>query len=213
MNMRMTVTVMIRGMIVYALFMPALAAEWTESADFRETVTLGQVQGWVEENDIHRQNQEGRTILHEVIRRKPFNADLKVDIVQLLLDSGIDPNVQDELGMTALHWALYNNKLLSNHGDIILLLISSGADINVAAQDGRTPLHWALMDGNDFDIATWMIFAGGDLFREDQSGKIPSDYMTDAPAYYAKLKQLELSGGESSGELSEELSGRVHFGE
>lgn len=53
--------------------------------------------------------------------------------VRLLLDNGVDPNIRNEAGATALMWAVDDLEKTR-------LLLDSGADVNARSDDGRTPL-------------------------------------------------------------------------
>ncbi len=53
--------------------------------------------------------------------------------VRLLLESGADPNVNNESGATALMWAVHDIGKTQ-------LLLDRGADVNARSADGRTPL-------------------------------------------------------------------------
>ena len=55
------------------------------------------------------------------------------DAVRLLLESGADPNVRNEGGVTALMWAVDDLEKTR-------VLLTSGAQVNARSSDGRTPL-------------------------------------------------------------------------
>lgn len=65
-----------------------------------------------------------------------------IDIVDMLLVNGADPNVVNESHETALHFA-------ASYGytQIIGLLLQFGADPNSRDIDGRTPLHVSVLEG------------------------------------------------------------------
>jgi serine/threonine-protein phosphatase 6 regulatory ankyrin repeat subunit B len=54
-------------------------------------------------------------------------------IIEALLFEGIDVNVKDKDGWTALMWATYKC-----HYDIVELLLKSGVDINMKNDNGKT---------------------------------------------------------------------------
>lgn len=64
----------------------------------------------------------------------------KYEIVQLLIEAGVDLNKSSSNGDTALNAACYSGSL-----DVVELLIKNGARINVINQYGSTPLHSAVI--------------------------------------------------------------------
>jgi ankyrin repeat protein len=52
------------------------------------------------------------------------------------LDEGVDPNIVDIRGDTALHWATWNKR-----PECACILLSRGADPNLQNHKGHTPLH------------------------------------------------------------------------
>jgi ankyrin repeat protein len=61
------------------------------------------------------------------------------DIMQVLLDKGVQINAQQQDGCTALWYSAQQDKL-----EAVKILIAHGADLSIASHDGKTP----------FDIAT-----------------------------------------------------------
>ena len=66
-----------------------------------------------------------------------------VPALELMLNSGQDPNARDKNGRTALMFAVINM-----HSTAGKLLIDHGADINAVANDGSTPLMLAASSGD-----------------------------------------------------------------
>jgi len=66
-----------------------------------------------------------------------------INSVKNLIQKGVDVNIQDRSGITALIYACYNKNV-----QIIKLLILSGADINKRDDEGLTPLMNASKHGN-----------------------------------------------------------------
>src|SRR3989441_13019024 len=64
-------------------------------------------------------------------------------LVRTLLSAGADVNAAQVDGMTALHWAVYNDDT-----DTAGLLVRSGADVNAANLYGVPPLAPARTNGN-----------------------------------------------------------------
>lgn len=68
-----------------------------------------------------------------------FNLVKEGDIENLktLIDTGVDVNTKDDNGFTALHYAVYHNKI-----DIVRFLLEKDADVNIVAKQRMeyTPL-------------------------------------------------------------------------
>jgi ankyrin repeat protein len=88
------------------------------------------------------------------------------DIVQVLIDSGVNVNETNEHGFAPLHE--------SRDERITRMLVEAGAQINVRNKVGWTPLHYMLQHGL-VDIACYLISKGGDPFMLNNSGKSPID--------------------------------------
>ncbi len=86
-----------------------------------------------------------------------------VDIVQLLLERGADPNLRDGDGDSPLHLAILNH-----HAQIIRQLLNQGADPNAINDDGNTPLLLASESG-DRHIVRLLLDKGADPNLRDKS--------------------------------------------
>ena len=69
--------------------------------------------------------------------RRPTE-DEAIAAIDFLLDRGVEPNVANDLGATALHMAA-----LRNYPGVIRHLAERGVDLNVADREGFTPLDYA----------------------------------------------------------------------
>ncbi|KAJ5893572.1 hypothetical protein N7495_005263 [Penicillium taxi] len=92
-----------------------------------------------------------------------------VDIVQLLVDAGVDINYQDEQGETALHVAAR-----TGHDECARILLEGTEDqkANTELTENTyawTPLFIACVDGN-LSVAKLLIAAGAEVGRFDSSG-------------------------------------------
>jgi ankyrin repeat protein len=70
--------------------------------------------------------------------------------VRLLLEAGADPNNPNEVGATALMWAV-------DDLDKSRLLIRSGADVNSRSENGRTPLLIAATRPGSYDVVKLLL--------------------------------------------------------
>ncbi|XP_005755580.1 26S proteasome non-ATPase regulatory subunit 10-like [Pundamilia nyererei] len=77
-------------------------------------------------------DQDRRTALHWACSAG------HTDIVEFLLDMGVEVNLQDDASWTPLHIAAS-----AGREDIVRSLISKGAQLNSVNQNGCTPLHYA----------------------------------------------------------------------
>jgi ankyrin repeat protein len=61
-----------------------------------------------------------------------------LDVATFLLDVGVDPDVSNEEGQTALHWTAYGP-----HLEVARLLLARGARRGARDRQSATPLDWA----------------------------------------------------------------------
>jgi ankyrin repeat protein len=92
--------------------------------------------------------------------------------VEMLIKQGVDVNIKDEKGHTALHIAA-----ISDHNRVVKSLIKGGADVNAKDIRGNTPLFYVIAWGWDesryakrkIKIAKLLINAGADVNYIDDS--------------------------------------------
>ena len=77
----------------------------------------------------------------------------KIDLFNLLLERGADPN-SDRGGESALHVAVRSGCL-----DCVKALVEAGADVNAKTKDGKTPLHLAKCKGQR-EVADYLLSHG-----------------------------------------------------
>ena len=91
-------------------------------------------------------------VLIDAVRSKSYD-----DVASLIGSAELDLNLKDELGMTALHYAV--NRGMS---DIVKLLLDAGANINVTNKSNETPLHLTCYKKRLTGIAKMLLDAGAD---------------------------------------------------
>lgn len=92
------------------------------------------------------------------------------DTVSFLLRAGINPNIPDQSGATALSFAA----LSSGSAETVEILLKGGANPNAPNIQGDTPLHYAATSGR-LEIARLIVAAGGDPAIKDLKGQTPGD--------------------------------------
>jgi ankyrin repeat protein len=86
-------------------------------------------------------------------------------LVRSLLSAGADVNAAQVDGMTALHWAVYNDDT-----DTAGLLVRSGADVNAANLYGVPPLALACTNGNA-ELVRLLLDAGANANAQLRGGE------------------------------------------
>lgn len=82
-----------------------------------------------------------------------------------------DPNIQDDAGNTALHWACSFGKK-----EIVEILIKAGADPNIQDNFGWTVLHCSKLLGHE-EITEFLIKYSTDLSIKDNNGNTYKDFI------------------------------------
>ena len=140
------------------------------------------------QKDVDLQKTFGRTALHEaVILPEDLNLD-KESLIQkrhqtleVLLKAGVNPNIQDDVGKTALNhfFDLANiakvvvRKYPRIVASSVCLLHGYGANINVADFSGRTLAHQAATLG-DFEVMKLLLELGACFTIPDGDGNTPA---------------------------------------
>ncbi|POM78140.1 TKL protein kinase [Phytophthora palmivora] len=97
-------------------------------------------------------NEDGNTPLIVAARRG------HLDVVEYLVDLGVDIDKQDSNGNTPLLLAARWGKL-----DVVQYLVEEGADIEIQNKSGRTPLIWAALNDH-LDVVKYLVEQGA--FKE-----------------------------------------------
>ncbi|XP_047111020.1 ankyrin repeat domain-containing protein 54-like isoform X1 [Schistocerca piceifrons] len=117
-----------------------------------------------------------------------------LDLVQALLDMGVNPNCYDDQRRSPLHLAACRG-----YADVVKLLLDKGANPNQRDSLGNTPLHLAACT-NNLSVVTLLLKAGTDVSSLDLFGRNPLQLAQ------AKLKLLQRG---SDNEDSKFIKGEV----
>ena len=113
-----------------------------------------------------------------------------VEIVQVLLEAGANPEARDEDSMTALMLAG-----MEGHKEIVWNLLQAKAEVDAQDMDGRTALHHSSAYGHA-EIGGLLLSAGADFELKDSAGYTP--LMTAQLDAYSIVVGMLLKCGASS---------------
>jgi len=118
------------------------------------------------------------------------------DVAELLLDSGANVQLRDNMGFTALDLAVKNR-----HVALARLLLDHGADPNAAGSGGHTSLHWAARAG-DLNCVELLLSRGAEVnpVAYSLTGR-PSTPLDRAARHPDVARVLREAGGVSASEL------------
>lgn len=87
--------------------------------------------------DVNQKDWTGDAPLHIATRLGLTKA------IRTLVDHGANVNAVGERGLTALHYAAFENNV-----EVVSELLACGADPNIKDEDGASPKDWAASAGN-----------------------------------------------------------------
>ena len=131
------------------------------------------------------------------------------DVVQMLLDSGVDIEARDSRagvgveardcgeGLTALHVAA-----LRGYTQIVQLLIDSGSEIDAKDRHGETPLHYAA-EGGYLDALNTLLAAGSDINCKDGENRTVIE--RDFHMHRAGIAEAAVKAGASLDSIYEDV--------
>jgi len=97
-----------------------------------------------------------------------YRGDIKT-LREILAAGGVDRDVRDPMGATALHEAILQPDVM-----VVKLLLDYGFDPNAKAKNGYTPLHWAVA-ANNINAARLLLQSGADKRIKCSNGRTPLD--------------------------------------
>ena len=114
--------------------------------DAYDLAELGTLELFIKKFDrklLNKRNKYGFSLLHESL------SGHKWDIAEFLINEGIDINLKDSGGNTALHYLCNNNSMdYDALLKLIKMLLDKGANINMQNKKGHTPLINATAKSN-----------------------------------------------------------------
>ena len=115
-------------------------------------------------------NYNKRPLLNCVIDSQSIKEQEKIELIDLLIESGADINAMGRYDYTLLSIAVKQYESIN----VVRLLLEYGADVNAKAKDGTTPLFNAVRYGNYLDVTKLLIENGANInIREQRTGKTP----------------------------------------
>ena len=118
-------------------------------------------------SSVDPQGRAGISTLHSATRH------WDLEMVQVLLDYGVDVNLKSGSGNTPLNFALkYNSENVDPC--VVRLLLDHGADPNLHPNAGPTPLYRASQYGK-VEIVRLLVECGASIEVQDGEGRTPLD--------------------------------------
>jgi ankyrin repeat protein len=141
----------------------------------------------VSAENVNSVDESGRTLLMNAVLEEPPNSA----IIQLLFDRGADPNVADNKGWTALHFAAQ-----ARNADVVRTLLQAGANPDPRDEAGCTPLWRSLKSNPSSEVVQALLDAGADPKAQDKWGS-SSPLSIAKEAGKTEIVELMLRSGES----------------
>ena len=122
-------------------------------------------------------SRRGRHKIVQLLLDKGATIDIEVmkggvdgEILEVILDNGGDPSLQDDQGRALCHYAAAENSVIA-----LEILLKSGADLTVIDKQGRTCLHHAVNKNifPRFTALKWLLKQGFNPNTPDRDGWTP----------------------------------------
>jgi ankyrin repeat protein len=131
---------------------------------------------------------DGMTALVVAVRFVERHHPNAIDIVDILLNSGADPNIPDSKGDAALTHAI-----VSNNETLFTLLIAHGADVNQKNKLGKPPLMYSV--GILSAMKYLLTVPGLDIDATDHLGKTTLMYSAQRKSFGKECVAILLDAG------------------
>lgn len=142
----------------------------TEKADIFTLAKFGNFESFKKKFDIrliNNKSKHGSGLLHYAISGKQFN------IALFLIENGIDVNMTNLDGQTALHLIGVNQSI-----EVLNALIQKGIDVNIRDNYGNNAMWTVVFNckGQNYDIVNLLMKQNPDIKTKNKAGRSPIDF-------------------------------------
>ncbi|XP_065346539.1 uncharacterized protein LOC135943802 [Cloeon dipterum] len=114
--------------------------------------------------EVNLTDNKKRSVLHHAFEHLGLMVD--TEGIQKLLEYGVDVDLQDEEGFTALHLAARSNK----NPEVVKILLEKGAQVHLTDNKKRTALHHAFKNSEVTEVVQKLLEYGADVNSQDEEG-------------------------------------------